>query len=179
VARGNQTAQTASQDALNLSNTEGENANSVISSLAPQLESSVAAPPGISPADMAKIKTSNLQGAGGATAGAVGAGELAAERTHNRGTAPAAIGESVRTAGQDLGKENLDTEIANQKLKEQQRTAALTGLGSLENTETGGANNALGEVASNVGANTGAQNASWDWATDLFNPLVKAASGQP
>ena len=27
-----------------------------------------------------------------------------------------------------------------------------------------------------VQANTAAQNASWDWATDLFDPLVQAGS---
>jgi hypothetical protein len=39
-----------------------------------------------------------------------------------------------------------------------------------------GGNQALGQVAGDVNANTNAENASWDWAKDVMDPLLGAAS---
>jgi hypothetical protein len=175
VARGSSAAQGATTTANNFANSEGRNASSIYSSLVPQLTAEAANPQGIAPADMAKMKTSNMQTAGGGQAAAVGQGGLLAARNRNAASPASAIDSAARTSGEDLGVANTDDELANVKAKEGERQAALSGLGGLEGTELGAANNSLGEVASNVQANTGAQNASWDWASNLLDPILGAA----
>lgn len=143
--------------------------------LVPTLESNLANPQGINPTDLAAIRTSNEQGAGGAESAAVGQGALQAARTRNAGAPAAAIASGVRGSGEVLSKANLDTNLANQKAKLGQQSQAESGLEGLYGTDLNAGNTALGQVAPLVQANTGATNASWDWATDLLDPALQAA----
>jgi hypothetical protein len=175
--RGNKQAQGAATAGQTLSNTGAANSSQLYGALAPELMSQMAAPSGIDPVSLAKIRTSNMQQAGGTQAGAQGAGALLAGRTRNAGSADAAIADSTRSAGQQLSEANLKTDLSNEKLKEGQRENATRGLESLYGTNTNEALGGLGAVASNVNANTGAENASWDWAKDILDPIMGAASG--
>lgn len=126
---------------------------------------------------MAAIRTSNMQGAGGSAASAVGQGALQSARSRNAGAPAAAVAQGVRGAGEQLSQDNLSAELADQKLKEQQRAGAQSGLQGLYGQTLAGGNGALGDVAPLVNANTNSAHQSWDWASQLFDPLVASASG--
>lgn len=175
MARGSSTAQTASTDALADSSTYAGNAENVFGDLAPMLESQAAHPQGMAPTDLAAANTSAQQSAGGTQAAAVGQGALRAARTRNAGGADAAVGASARSAGQQLSNAGLSTVLKNASLKQNEQSQAEGELGNLYSTSVTGGNAALGATAANVNANTGASNASWDWATDLLDPALKAA----
>lgn len=176
MARGNDAATTAATTANQNASSFGSNASNLYSTVAPQLEAEAAAPSGFNPADEAAMQTQAQQTAGGSNAGAVGQGALLAARTRNTGAPAAAIAESARNAAQQLSKNSLGISTANAKLKQQQKQEGLSGLTNLTGLETGAANNALGEVAPNVNANTNAENASWDGVKDLLDPVLSAAS---
>lgn len=189
MSRGSTAAQTASTQgntnatqAANNSQSFLNNSNALYSSVVPQLETEASAPSGFAPADEAAMNTASQESAGGSQAGAVGQGALLDARTRNKGGAAAAIDASSRAAGENLSRNALGIQTKNAMLKEEQRQNALSGLTGLTGLETGAANNALGvsnqglgEVASNVGANTGAVNSSYDAFTDIINPLLGAA----
>jgi hypothetical protein len=109
-------------------------------------------------------------------AGAVGQGGLRAARTRNEGGSDAAIAESARNAGRTVSRAALGTELADTELKQRKEAAAKGELGQLYGISTGGANQALGETANNVNANTNAENASWNWAKYILDPTLEAAS---
>ena len=175
MARGSSQATSAATSAQNLSNTGAGNASQLYGALAPELMTEMAAPQGIDPVTMAKMKTSNMQGAGGSQAAATGEGALLAGRTRNAGSADAAIAESTRHAGEQLSNANLKTDLANESLKEKERQSGTAGLESLYGINTNEALGGLGEVASNVNANTNAANASWDWAKYILDPMIASA----
>lgn len=177
MARGNEQAQQASKSGLGFSNTLQGNAGGIYGSLLPELQAEAANPQGFTAPTVAKMKTEDMQGAGGSNAGATGQGALLAARTKNAGAPAAAIQESARNASQQLSKANTGVDIANEELKQHQRQAGLSGLQGLYGTNVGGATNALGEVANNVNANTNAANASWDWAKYILDPAMQAAGG--
>lgn len=176
MARGSNQAQGASGQANANANTFMGNANSLYSSVVPQLTSEAANPSGYNPTDLAAMETGAQQSAGGTEAAAVGQGGLLGARTRNAGAAPAAIAAASRGAGEDLSKNALGISTANAKLKEQQHEHALGELGGLTTSEGGLANSALGEVANNVNANTNAANGSWDWAKYLLDPAMAGAA---
>jgi hypothetical protein len=149
------------------------NSGAIFSDIAPTLESTLANPQGLSPADEAAMETGAMQSAGGANAGAVGQGSLLAARTKNAGTAQSAIADAARGAGENLSKNLLGIRSANAGLKQKQRSEALQGLEGLYGTTTGAGNTALGQVAPLVQANTAAENASWNWMQPL-NALISA-----
>jgi hypothetical protein len=191
MSRGNSQAQTASAQgnanatqAANNSQDFLNNSNALYSTVAPQLTSEAANPAGFDPTDLAAMNTDAQQSAGGSQAAAVGQGALLGARTRNSGAAASAIGEAAREGGQQLSKNALGVQRANAGLKESQRQSALGGLENLTGLETGAANNALGvsngalsSVASNAQANTAAENASYDWASQIMDPLLSAAGG--
>jgi hypothetical protein len=147
------------------------NANQIYGSLAPTLENEAINPQGMSPTDLAATKTSNMQTAGGTQAGATGAGRLYAMRTKNAGAAGNAIAESARVAGQQLGQENLATDLANAKLKRSQQQSGISGLEGLNQTELGASENALGL------SNTALHNANQpDWLQSLAGPALGAGA---
>jgi hypothetical protein len=174
--RGNNQAQGASGQANANANTFMGNANSLYSTAVPALTSEEENPQGYNPADLAKMKTENMETAGGSEAGAVGQGGLLAARTRNAGAPMGAIASAARSAGQNLSRANLGVDTKDAMLKEQQRQAGLSGLENLTGLETGASNAALGQVASNVNANTNAANQSWDWAKYLLDPAMQDAS---
>jgi hypothetical protein len=176
VARGSTAAQTATNTANSFANTYGANAQGIFGDLAPTLESQMANPQGFSPTDLAAMSTSAQQSAGGTQAGAVGQGLLRAARTRNAGGADAAIEASARHAGEQLSQAGLTARLKNAAEKSRQQSQAEGELGNLYGTNVAGGNQALGEVAANVNANTNAENASWDWAKDLMDPILQAAS---
>lgn len=175
MARGSQQAQTAGTSAQELSNKLQGNQAATYASLFPELQAEITNPPGMTPQTQAQMLTQAQQGAGGTEAATVGQGALLAGRTKNPGTAAAAIGQGARGAGEQLSKNALGIQLANQQLRERQRQAGLTGMQGLNATELGGGINALGIVPQAVNANTNAINASYDWAKDIMAPMVQAA----
>lgn len=177
MGRGSDTANTAATTAQTNSNQFMGNSNALYSTLAPTLSAEAAHPAGYSPTDTANMNTAAQQSAGGAEAGAVGQGSLAAARTRNAGAFAPAISEGVRNAGRNLSTAAIGIQGKNADLKQKQMQEGIGGLEGLYGTSVGGANAALGQVAPNVNANTNAVNSSWDWASDLFNPMLQAAGG--
>jgi hypothetical protein len=175
MARDNPQATQASQTANSFANTYGSNASNIFSDLAPTLEAQASHPGGMSPTDLAAANTNAEQSAGGTQSAAVGQGALRAARTRNAGGGDAATEASARHAGEQLSQAGLNTRLANARIKAQQQGEAESGLGNLYGQSVSGGNQALGEVASNVNANANAENASWDWAKDLFDPIIQAA----
>lgn len=177
MARGNTQATGAATSAQNFGTGLQNNSSQLFNTLAPELESQAAHPSGYSPTDIAGMTTAAEQSAGGSTAGATGQGALLASRTRNAGTADAAIGQSARSAGQSLSKATTGIAQANANQKNANQRAALSGLENLEAGQVSGANQATGQVAPDVNANTNAENASYDWSNALFQPLLGAAGG--
>ena len=171
--RGNDQANAAATSASNISSTAAGNAGALYSTLAPSLESTMANPQGFNPVDMAKMDTATMQTAGGTQAAAQGEGALRAARTGNAGGSDAAIAKAARTGGEIASEGALSTQIKNAVLKQQQRQEATSGLEGLYGANTGASVNALGQVASNVNADTNAENASWDW-TKGMDSITKA-----
>lgn len=175
MSRGNDTAQDASKQGLSNATTFGSNAQGLYSVLAPALMGDIAHPPGISPDTLAKMNTAAQQSAGGSQAAAVGQGRLLAGRTRNPGSADAAIASAARSTGESLSDAALKTELANEQVKEHQRSQALGEAGGVYGTGVSGSNAGLGEVANNVNANTNAEDSSWSWARYLLDPALSAA----
>jgi hypothetical protein len=163
VGRNSPQATGAATDATNNSRALTSNANGIYSSLVPQLETEAANPQGFNPTQLATMNTAAQETAGGATAGATGRGALLAGRTRNAGTAAKAISDAARTGGQQLSTAEQGIQNENASLKEHERQAGLSGLQGIYGTDVSGANSALGQVAPLVNANTGVENASWNW----------------
>lgn len=153
------------------------NAGDVYGQLAPTLESTLANPQGFSPADEATMETGAQQSAGGTQASAVGQGGLLAARTRNAGAGAKSISDASRGAGEQLSSNLLGIRGANAKLKQQQQNTAISGLEGLYGTGVSGGNQALGEVAPLVNANTNASTASWGPFSSIFGDLTGAAKG--
>lgn len=177
MARGSDQATAAATSAQNLSNNYAGNASQLFSTLSPMLESEAAHPSGMAPTDLAAADTAAQETAGGTQAAAVGQGALRAARTRNAGGSDAAVGSAARSAGQELSRASVGTRLKNAALKNEQSQFATKGLGSLFGENLTGGNQALGEVASNVNANTNAENASWDWSKDLLAPILASGAG--
>lgn len=175
MARGSDQARGAATSAQGISNTAGGNAQGLYSTLAPELLTEATHPSGFAPTDLAAMDTAGQQSAGGTQAAAVGQGALKAARTRNAGGSDAAIEQSSRDAGEQLSRGALGTQILNAKTKEGQREGALHGLEGLFGTNLGSSVGALGQVASNINADTNAANASWDWAKYILDPALQAA----
>ena len=176
MARGSTAATTAGTTAQNQAQTNYGNSNALFGPLSAQLSTEAANPSGINPTDLAKMDTAALQTGGGSTAGAVGQGALKAARTRNAGGSDAAIAQSARTGGEIASKGILGNRMKNVDVKSRQQQDAMSGLNSLFAENLSGGNQALGIVPQAANANTNAVNSSWDWAKDLFNPLMQDAS---
>ncbi len=176
MARGSDQATTAATNAGNLSSGLEGNASNIYSTLAPQLQAEAAHPSGISPTDLAAIDTATKQTSGGTQAGATGQGALLAARTRNAGGADAAIANAARSGGEQQSQDTLETQAANEKLKERQQQAGLSGLEGLYNTDTAAGIQSAGQIAPDINANTSAANESWDWAKYILDPLLQSGS---
>ncbi len=177
MARGNDTASSAAKDSQANSRVFTNNANSLYSNVAPMLTSQAANPQGFSPADEAAFETGAMQTAGGTQAAAVGQGNLDAARTRNAGGFGQAVSDASRGAGETLSRGLLGVRQANASLKQHQHDTALTGLENLTGIESGASNQALGNVAPLVNADTEASNASWNWLKPV-NTIIGAAAGR-
>lgn len=120
------------------------NAKHLYDTLSPQLEAEAANPQGYGASDVAGMNTAVGQSTGGATAGAVGEGNLDAARTGNRGGFQTALDESARN-GQRV---NADAALAiqgkNADLKQRQQQAGIAGLGQLYGENAGDELKSLG-----------------------------------
>jgi hypothetical protein len=88
-----------------------------------------------------------------------------------------ALSKAARESGKRLSDATLQTNIANEGLKEQQRSTAQKGLEGLYGVDVSGANEAAGNVAKNVQANAAQEDASWGWAKNILAPALGAAGG--
>lgn len=175
MARGSSQANTAATTGNQFAQADAGNASSLFSTLAPTLQAEAAHPAGMAPTDIAAADTAGQQSTGGSQGAALGQGMLRAARTRNAGGADAAIGASSRAAGENLSEAALTTRLKNATLKQQQQQSGIHGLEGLFGENLTAGNQALGQVAGNVNASTNAENASWDWAKDLFTPILSAA----
>jgi hypothetical protein len=176
MARGNAQADQGAKSGLANSNNLSAASSANYATLMPELQAQMAHPAGFSQPDLSAMETASEQTEGGAAGGAAGQGALLASRMKNPGTASAAVAQSARNAGEQLSKNSLGIRTANAGLKEQQREGAQNGLEGLYNTGVSGSNQALGETANNVNANTNAENASWNWARYILDPMISGGS---
>src|SRR5215472_9871338 len=137
MARGSEAAQGAATSAQGLSNTAEGNAQGLYSTLAPTLMQQATHPQGMTPTAIAGMTTAATQTGGGTQSGAVGQGALRAARTRNIGAGDAATAQSARTAGEQVSKGVLGTQLANEQLKQQQQQGALKGMEGLYSTNLG------------------------------------------
>jgi hypothetical protein len=177
ISRGSDQSNAQANTSVGQNNTLFQGGQGIYSTLAPQLEAQAANPQGFGAENLARINTANQQSAGGSEAAAVGQGALEDSRTRNAGGSGMALAKAARMAGKNLSDATLQTNLANESLKEQQRSRAQSELGSLYGTNVQGANTAAGEVASNVNANANQEDASWGWAKNVLAPVLKAAGG--
>ena len=177
MARGNAVAQQAATSGLGYSRALQGQQGSLYGTLAPALTQDVVNPTGLTPTEKATANTAAQQSAGGSMAGATGQGALLSQRTRNAGTADAAIAESARGAGRNLSNAALGTELEDVALKNRKQAAAKGELGSLYGMSGQEANQALGQTAANVDANTKAAEQSWNWAKYILDPALQAAGG--
>src|SRR5690349_7573179 len=120
MARGSSDAKTAAGTGNEFARTYEGNAQSIFTPLSSTLQTEMAHPAGMSPADLAAENTSSQQSVGGSQSAAVGQGALAAARTRNAGAPDAAIEASSRHAGETLAKNALQTRLKNAAIKLQQ-----------------------------------------------------------
>jgi hypothetical protein len=167
MARGaqNQAKQAFDQSKKTFANTQDvyggakSNSGDLYSQLFPALKGEAMSPQGYAPLDKAAMNTASQQSIGGATAGAVGEGDLVGARTRNAGSFAPAADEAVRSGERQLSDNALNVDGQNANLKEAQRQAGLGGLGSMYGTNTSAMLSALGLGNQSTEAGTGATNA--------------------
>lgn len=145
-------------DLLNNSNTAnglegvyGSNAAGINSTLTPALTQEAVNPTGYTPTQLGAQTTAAEQSAGGSNAGATGGALLRAARTRNVGSAPAAIDQSSRNAGQDLSQINAGIQTNNADLQQKQKQAGISGLEGLYGENVNAGEGALGLSNSALG----------------------------
>lgn len=175
MARGSEAATNAATTAQTQSSADSGNAAGIYGALAPILTAQAAHPTGMTPQDKANANTAAQQSAGGGEAAAIGQGALRAARTRNAGGADAAIGEAARDSGRNLSNAALKTELTDAQMKQQNQHAAEAGLGNLFSENLNAGNQALGQVASDVNANTNQEQQSWQGFNSIYGPLMQAA----
>jgi len=175
MARGSPAATEAATTANKQAGTNYGNANALFGPLSASLQTDAIHPSGINPADLARMDTAALETGGGSNAAAVGQGALRSARTRNAGGADAAMGASIRSGGETASRGILANRMKNAEVMAGQREHGQTGLNSLFAENLSGGNQALGVVPQAVNADVQAKNSSWNWAKDLFGPLMGAA----
>jgi hypothetical protein len=165
-----------SATAQNLSNQLTANAANIYGGLEPTLQAQAAHPSGYTPAQKANMNTAAQQSGGGSTAGAVGQGGLYAARTRNAGAGSTAIGSAVRSAGSNLSREAVGTEVQNANLAQKKQAGALGGLSSLNSTELSGGENALG-LSNSALAGAAQSSANNPWTQILKNAASSMGAG--
>ena len=156
-----------STTANNLSNNLTANASNIYGGLEPTLQAQASHPSGYTPMQKANMNTAAQQSAGGSIAGAVGQGGLYAARTRNAGAAQNAIGSAVRSAGSNISREAVGTEMADANLAQKKQAAGLGGLSNMYGTELSGGENARGL------SNSALSGAAQSSADSPWNTLLK------
>lgn len=154
--QGAKNSNTGTTKAFNLSDTYGGNANSLFSSLEPQLEAEARNPSGYGAPGLAAMDTAAGEAAAGSTAGSVGAMRRAAARTRNAGGYAAAEDEAARSGQRTASTAALDIAGKNEELKQQQKQSALSGLQGLYGTDVGASISSLGLAPNMINAGTNA-----------------------
>ncbi len=175
MARGSTDAQAASKAGVGQNASLFSGGQGLFNTLAPQLQAEAANPQGFGAPTLARLDTAAQESAGGGQAAATGQAALEDSRTRNAGGSGMALAKAARESGKNLAQSTLQTRLANEQLKEEQRSHAQGELGSLYGTNVGGGNAALGEVAGNVNANANQEDASWGWAKNILGPVLGAA----
>lgn len=174
MARGNESAQSAAKLGVGGAQTYQGQSGQAFGTLAPALTRDISAPVGFNDQEKATMRTAAAQSGGGSNAGVVGQAGLMAARTRNAGGADAAIQESARESGRQASEAAVGIEVQDAALKQQKAGEAKRAFGQLYGISTGGGNQALGNVASNINADTNAEQASWNW-TVPFGQVLGAA----
>lgn len=175
MARGSDQANAASTASVGQNQQLFGGGQALYSTLAPQLTAQAANPAGFGPETLSRMDTAAEQGAGGGQAAATGQGALEESRTRNAGGAGMALSKAARESGKNLANSQLQARIANEGLKEEQRSTAQKGLEGLYGAQLQGSGEAAGNVAKNVNANAEQENASWGWAKNILGPVLGAA----
>jgi len=175
MSRGSDQSNAAATNAVGQNQQLFGGSQALYGQLAPQLTAQAANPQGFGPEGLARLDTAAQQSAGGGQAAATGAAALEDSRTRNAGGSGMALAKAARQSGKNLTDATLQTRIANEGLKEEQRSGAQKGLEGLYGTNVGGGNQALSGVASNVNANANQEDASWGWAKNILQPVLSAA----
>jgi len=171
VKLGNDAAQTS----LDTGNALNKRAMSLQDTLEPQLQHDIQAPQGYAAGDLNAMNTAAQQGAGGATAGAVGSMGRAAARTRNRGSFTAAADEAARSGQREASQRGVEIQGANANLKAQQRAQALKAEQGLFGSDLSGSLQAMGLVPGDVNAATHAEGPGLlDWITGLSSSAANA-----
>lgn len=176
MARGSDQANAASTASVGQNQQLFGGGQALYSTLAPQLTAQAANPAGFGPETLARMDTAAEQSAGGGQAAATGQGALEESRTRNAGGAGMALSKAARESGKNLANAQLQTRIANEGLKQEQRSSAQKGLEGLYGAQLQGSGTAGSNVAANVRANADQENASWGWAKNLLAPVLGSAS---
>ncbi len=175
MARGSQQANDAATNAVGQNKGYYGGGQSLYNTLAPQLTAQAANPQGFGKETLARLDTATQQSAGGGAAAATGQAALEDSRTRNAGGSGMALSKAIRESGKNATDATLQTRLANEQLKDKQRSTAQSGLEGLYGVNVGGGNQALGQVASNVQANAAQEDASWGWAKNVLAPVLGAA----
>ncbi len=142
-------------------NDQNAMAKSAYNQIFPALTKEATNPTGFDPADLAAMNTASQQSLGGATAGAVGEGDLMGARTRNAGSFAPALDEAVRSGERQLSQNAVDTQSKNAILKESKRQSGLSGLSDLFKTNTNSMLSALGLGNNATNALTNAGQSGW------------------
>lgn len=147
----------------------------------PALKQEITNPQGFSQPGMIAMNTANEQGVGGATAGAVGQGNLEAARTRNAGGFQAANDEAARSGQRQVSQNAVDIQGENEAQRQKNQQAGIAGEENMYNTDTGATLGALGLSNSALaGASNSSQAnsaAAMGWTKLGLDAASKAASG--
>lgn len=154
-------AENDEQQARNIAGNQAQQAAQVGSVLIPGEERMALNPTGYSPADLATMKTANLQTARG-TAGSL-QGQLAerAARMRNPAGYNAATAAASQGASRAAGTATNDILAQNAKLKQQQQQSAFQGLNSIYGADNSDMLKAMGLETGDIDAATNAEKVGW------------------
>lgn len=110
----------------------------------PALTNEINDPQGFGQEGLTAMNTASQEGVGGATAGAVGQGNLESARTRNAGGFQAADDAAAQSGQRQVSQNALGVQTANAGLKNAQQQAGIAGTEGLYNTDVNATNQALG-----------------------------------
>lgn len=158
-------AQNQAGQAVNQANSTaggyGAQAGQIGGAVVPTLERDLTNAPGYNPTDLNAMLVGGEQGAGGAASGITGQAGLEAARTRNSGATSSVLDQAMRRKGQILSSNALNVQGANAKLKQSQRSQALSGLEGMYGTDVGAQLKAMGIIPEDINAGVNAGKSGW------------------